>query len=227
MFPVPDEQVLHERMLSTLPDTPLSTVMDDEVHLFTDGSTEYGKTRVLSFNSWSLMLATLGKRDSVCIASGCLPGVVQTNNRAELFAICQALRVARCGHIYTDSKYCVDGFRKLQLFGWVEHDWARSENYGLWKRAWSELRGAPNRWQIWKVKSHRRIEEASSDHDAWCILHNDAADKKAKQANRERSEKLCGLQQQVSQQARLSANIPVKSGADVAEDLWSCHNGFE
>ena len=88
MFPVPHEQVLHERMLSTLPDTPLSTVMDDEVHLFTDGSTEYGKTRVLSFNSWSLMLATLGKRDSVCIASGCLPGVVQSCTRfVKLYAL--------------------------------------------------------------------------------------------------------------------------------------------
>ena len=109
------------------------------------------------------------------------------------------------------------------------------------------MRGAPNRWQIWKVKSHRRVEGASSHHDAWCIFDNDAADKKAKQANRERSgsfkhnhaqllsayiiesgfrEKLCGLQQQVSQQARLSANILVKSGADVEEDLWSRQLGW-
>ena len=34
-------------------------------------------------------------------------------------------------------------------------------------------------------------------------------------------EKLCVLQQQVSEQTRLNVSIPVKSGVDVAEDLWS------
>ena len=46
-----------------------------------------------------------------------------------------------------------------------ENEWTHSENCGLWKHAWRELRGAPNRWQIWKVKSHRRIEDALSDED--------------------------------------------------------------
>ena len=81
MFPVPDAQVLHFRLLSTLPDNPPPTVIDDEVHLFTDGSTEYGKTCVLASTSWSLMLATIGKRDFARIASGCLPGVVQTKKK--------------------------------------------------------------------------------------------------------------------------------------------------
>ena len=119
---------------------------------------------------------------------GLYRGYIIFNNRAELYAIWQPLVSATTGHIYTDSKYCNDGCKLLQQQGWIEQSWSKASNYGLWFKVWCALRHDPHRWTIHKVSSHHFLGDAISTFDAWCIVHNNAADEQAKKANWARDE---------------------------------------
>ena len=83
-------------------------------NFFTGGSTSAGAMPGLALAAWSVCLADPHSNDVTCAACGTLPGGFQSNNKAELFAVVLASTAAPCGHIYTDSSYVVQGFRKLQ-----------------------------------------------------------------------------------------------------------------
>ena len=238
-FPVPDAQQKHFQMLGAIPDESQYPFIDEDVIYLADGSTDYGTQSCLAISSWSLVLATPDMFDPAYVPSGPLPGVIQTNNRAELYKIAGT---AAKGYFYTDSQYCCDGFRQLQMRGWVEHVCAQSQNYCLWKKIWLELSDNANRWQIWKVKSHRNISEAKSAHDAWTIFHNDFADSKAKSANRARDPSfwnndmelmqhyqqesfLCKeptqLQQRVTEVSKLAKPSTTTQRIAPPQDLWA------
>ena len=193
LFPIPVQLSLHIQMLGSLPDEPRAPIIEGYVNFFTDGSTMHGNNRSIAISAWSLMWAFPHSLEVTCASAGVLPGVVQTNNRAELYAVWQALVSAEAGSIYTDSQYCFDGVHKLQVEGWNEISWSASSNYGLWKRVWDELRPDPSRWSVIKggksqTVSHRQPEQATSFYDFWCIKHDAAADARAKAANHDRSE---------------------------------------
>ena len=109
--------------LASIRDEQQFPSMPDTLHIFTDGSTDQGNVPTLALSSWSVVLAEEGLQEPAVVASGPLPGVVQSNNRAELYAIYQALLIARDGYLYTDSAYCLTGLLKLQRRGWLEHEW--------------------------------------------------------------------------------------------------------
>ena len=115
-----------------------------------------------------------------------LRGLRQTNDRAELQAVLYACQCAPGGTVYSDSKYCVDGFLKLQSFGWLECQWSGACNADLWHQLWTVLRERAHAWSIVKAASHRVKSSTSSAFDLWCITHNDYADEAAKEVNRSR-----------------------------------------
>ena len=169
-------------------------------HFFTNGSTSAGAMPGLALAAWSVCLADPHSNDVACAACGTLPGGFQSNNRAELFAVVLASTAAPCGHIYTDSSYAVQGFRKLQTLGWDERHWARTDRYDLWCRLHEALKSDPLRFTIYWVPSHQKLPADVSEQDHWRALHNDAADHFAKQANKLRDPDFLLLHQSLVQQ---------------------------
>ena len=181
LFPETPLVAKHRAFLMSIPDQVAFPPLDDAVHLFVDGSTIHGNDSTLVLAGWSLMLAEEGLLESACVASGPLPGVLQSKNRAELYGVLQAMLIGREGVIYSDSKYAVDGVRRIQFSGWVESHWASADNYDLWARVGACLASAPTRWQMVKVRSHQQASSSHTAFENWCIFHNDAADARAKQ----------------------------------------------
>ena len=63
-----------------------------------------------------------------------LPGIAQTNQRAELFAVIRALQIEhRPLHVKTDSKYVLDGCL-CHRFAWAALGWRKVKNADLWKQ---------------------------------------------------------------------------------------------
>lgn len=65
--------------------------------------------------------------------SGSLKGVVQTNNRAELYAIVKALELADSDKnikVYTDSRYACDSINKY-MKNWLVNGWKLSNGKGV------------------------------------------------------------------------------------------------
>ena len=76
--------------------------------LFTDGSAYPANLPEVRTASWAVWSQEHGR----LLASGYLPGRNHTINRAELFAVIQALRITLCLTIFTDSSYVVDAVRE-------------------------------------------------------------------------------------------------------------------
>ena len=63
-----------------------------------------------------------------------------TNNRMELLAVIEALKMLKEGarkneiHIYTDSKYVIDAVEKRWVFGWAKKNFKDKANPDLWRR---------------------------------------------------------------------------------------------
>ena len=244
LFPAPSQQSNHFRFLNEIPDVQFEPILDESVHFFTDGSTKYGTNQCLALSSWAIVRASPESLQSVKAASRCLPGALQTNNKAELYAVWQVLRHAVSGVIYTDSKYCFHGCRLLQRRGWIESDWRRFSHYGLWRKVWEAFGNHAERWQFVKVASHQRHDQAHSFFELRCSTHNDAADGEAKKANLlrtsdfwnnhshlqrvfrdggEAQKKLALLQDRVSAISKRTAADAGQQVWDIAEDLWAIH----
>ena len=145
LFPVMSDYSLFLSELASIRDEQQFPSMPDTLHIFTDGSTDQGNVPTLALSSWSVVLAEEGLQEPAVVASGALPGVVQSNNRAELYAIYQALLIARDGYLYTDSAYCLVGLLKLQRRGWLEHEWASCSHYDVGRKIAQLLR--PDPWR--------------------------------------------------------------------------------
>ena len=81
LFPVPPQFASHVALLREIPDIQHGPRLVSGVHLFTDGSTSCGNQASFTISAWAVMLAEQEP----------LPGLHQTNNRAELYAILQAI----------------------------------------------------------------------------------------------------------------------------------------
>lgn len=61
-----------------------------------------------------------------------------TNNRMELWAVCQALEMLKFPGsqvtVYTDSQYVVNSVEKKWISGWIRRNWKNVKNPDLWKR---------------------------------------------------------------------------------------------
>ena len=83
-----------------------------------------------------------------------LPGRVQTNQRAELFAVIRVLETEpRALQIKTDSQYVLDGCRRYRHV-WAAAGWKKMHNSDLWKRLHALIEARPGQLVISKVKGH-------------------------------------------------------------------------
>lgn len=84
-----------------------------------------------------------------------------TNNRMELRAVVEALRVLRGqGHrirLYSDSKYVIDAFEKRWFLGWQKRQWRNVKNPDLWQVLLPLTQVHQIEW-FW-VKGHADIPE--------------------------------------------------------------------
>ena len=241
LFPQLDGHADFLQNLLAIPEVQHIPFIAEEVIFFTDGSTDWGNHSPLTLSSWSVVRAYWGSSFSQCVAKGPLPGPCQSNNRAELYAVVQAVRGGQRGSIYTDSAIVVKGFQRLQKAGWDETVWSKADNYDLWLQLHQALLPDPLRWKIIWIPSHRAIQEAKSESEAWEILHNDTADRFAKAANKGRSpgflemhrnmvwqfkqflqlqQTLLQLQQQVSVASKLEKFLTVPAESSFEPDRW-------
>ena len=100
LWPIPEAVIELENKLNSMALPDLSECFDGHVCLFTDGST-YCNDHV-SQSAWSVILAEPGSFETAVVGKGCLPGV-QSNFRAELFAVFVAVRQAEAADIYSDN----------------------------------------------------------------------------------------------------------------------------
>ena len=187
LFSLPQEYLVHLRLLRETLVKETERCLEDAVHLFTDGSTSFGDSSRTAVASWSVMLADPASTEPLLISSGPLPGVIQSNNRAELFAILQAVKSAKSGKIYSDSLVSVQGFRRLQRSGWQESFWSKAASYDLWFQLYISLKDSGFAWDIVWVRSHCDKRQAKSPQEYWQVTHNEHADAEAKKANLSRS----------------------------------------
>ena len=81
--------------------------------------------------------------------------------------------------IYTDCESVYKGILKLQKQGWSELSWLSSQDYDLWKGAWSILNFPGRFLAIEWVKAHKCLSSAKSIKEAWQIYHNQMTDRVA------------------------------------------------
>ena len=180
LWPTPQAVIeLENRLNSTaLPD--LRECFDGHVCLFTDGST-YCNNHV-SQSAWSVILAEPDSFENAIAAKGCLPGV-QSNFRAELFAVFVAVRQAEAADIYSDNLGVVSGFKRLLRTGWVHSWWIKTAEPELWFEVAEALQSKNGPFRIHHVKSHQDPHLCTTEHEKWTFFHNDAADRAAKSAH--------------------------------------------
>lgn len=103
----------------------------ERIEIYTDGSSlgnpgPGGYGIVLTFNG-KRKTASQGYRKT-------------TNNRMELLAVIEALRLLNDAalsmeiHLYSDSKYVLDAIQKKWVFGWAKKGFKGKKNEDLWRR---------------------------------------------------------------------------------------------
>ena len=137
------------------------------IRVYTDGSA-YGTAcgrGAAGYGIWA-------GEDSPLNRAAPLEGTVQTNNRAELTAVIEALRMVprdSLVQIVSDSSYVVSGVSDWAK-GWKDRGWARKGNRALlnvdlWKRLWAVLdeRGGDTQWVLapshMGIKGNERADE--------------------------------------------------------------------
>ena len=148
-------------------------------HIFTDGSCCFPQKPWLSLASWSCVLTNVG----LLLASGPLPGIVQTIDRAELWAALEAMAWARSFQVkaclWTDSSYVKDGMGYLLRHFTVPCQW---KNKDLWDRALQLLVSSEGLFEFRKVAAHQVLDPHQPWAQQWIAHWNDIADKAAKRA---------------------------------------------
>ncbi|CAE7685124.1 petJ, partial [Symbiodinium sp. CCMP2456] len=173
-----------EQLNDDRPWPPMPECLDQDMHLFTDGSTDGGNA--IPRSAWSVVMMEPGSFDNAVVQSGPLPGK-QSNYRAELFAALAAIHSSPSATLYIDNSSVVQGLQRLQKDGWDLFYWAKNTEVELWSLLWKTLKAKnPSAWSFVHVKSHRSYKEEPDDFAAWTAYGNDQADKEAKRANKTR-----------------------------------------
>eukprot|EP00435_Cladocopium_sp_Y103_P031943 s1553_g8.t1 len=122
-----------KRALLDIPDTScrfLSTPSLGTQHLFTDGSASCAK-QFFQIAAWGCINAETG----LLVTMGFVPGLCQSNDRAELQAVVSALEwqihFGASVHLWIDSKFVADGLSYVLQHGVADDNWSHLD---LWDR---------------------------------------------------------------------------------------------
>ena len=123
------------------------------------------------------------------VASGPLPGILQSSYRAELFDIWRALLLGRTCEarvfLWTDCDSVVKRLRRL-LGGHKPR--LNSAHADLWLEIFHCLQDyRVNQVVVTKVAAHLSLDAVGSALEEWCVLHNAYSDRAAQLAQWKRS----------------------------------------
>ena len=151
------------RALQDIPDT--SSVFEHVPHqavydLFTDGSCLYPAESYLRVAAWGVVVAGGLGAPGTLLATGHLPGLIQSAFRAELTAVISAAQFAAISHskvrIWSDC------------LGVVKRD--------LWHRLAAVVRSCRDRIEIIKVEAHCASDAQATFVEEWCAHYNTRVD---------------------------------------------------
>lgn len=154
-----------------IPKEKIETTINGLV-VFTDGACPDNGTEKARA-SWAICWPY----NSLLDKKGLLPGVKQTNIRAELYAIMQAIKQANTIsktdqlHVYTDSEFSINVVEKW-LEGWKERNYLNVKNRDLIKELDTLLNSRSKKPELHFVRSHSKGSDFAS---VW----NNVADKAA------------------------------------------------
>ena len=183
-FPEPPEVEVFRRLLCRIGDStnnhepfPIQQSHLDCVDLFTDGAAIDAKSPAARLVSWGVVLAGSEVGVKACpIASGGVPGLLQTVGRAEICGIIAALKFGlRCPHgvrIWSDNKYAIQTARRILRRQITPHP--LMPDHDLWEVVW-HLVAAYDDLTFVHVGSHQSRDHID-DFQQWAFDNNDSAD---------------------------------------------------
>ena len=188
------------------------------VDLFVDGSCFFEVP--FKTAAWSVIrapapsLATSTAEDFQVVASGWVPGCIQTSHRAELWALLGALHYSATNpgvvRVWSDCQSVVDNFN---LFGkGCKALKSSCSHFDLWLRIQDYIEQiGKNRIFVAKVPGHEDLDSAETDLERWAYLGNALADTTAKATNLDRPESVWNLwrdyQQSVQQLSTMGNTV--------------------
>lgn len=139
---------------------------DRILRIYTDGGCA-GNQHDKNFGGWGAVLEYAGHTKELCGSEA-----DTTNNRMEMTALLEALKAVKKDgqviHVFSDSSYLMDCFRKKWYVNWLKNGWKTAakkpvENQDLWK----ELLPYLERHDIsfYRVKGHVELSKSSAEAD--------------------------------------------------------------
>ena len=151
------------------------------LHLFTDGSCYGGSIPEYALGAW----AVISPQEDRCIAKGCLGGLSQSGDRAELKAAMAAVEIsitADCPMtLWTDSTYAAEGILRLLR---NPHDIPDISNHDYWLELQGLIIECRHEIQVQHVPGHSNVPAVDNDPGDWAARWNDRADREAQLAQR-------------------------------------------
>ena len=162
---------------------------EKQLELFTDGTCLLPCVPCLRVAGWAVTSAVLEGSQAQVIASGPLPGLLQSAFRAEIMAVLVALQCALrhdgSARIWSD---CLGVIKRVQGLVQGAQVPRTGRNADLWCRVQEHLEALGSRFMgIFKVDSHQNFEEAEDEVTRWLYYNNQLADRAAARANEGRS----------------------------------------
>lgn len=183
------------RCLSQLPSPSVHTTNPPHggewIDLFTDGSCLWPHDRDMRLAAWSIVEA--GPSGDVCASqvvwAGQLEGILQSAFRAELRAVCCAVRYAlfwgKKVRIWCDCQSVVTKFSQLVYYNRVLKP--NGPHFDLWSELLEHVeRLGAHAVKITKVAAHQDATDHLSALESWAFQHNIVADRAARLANLQR-----------------------------------------
>ena len=169
-----------------MPELPHS--FSEVLHFFTDGSCINQHDHDCRFAAWSVVLApahALEATECSIVDVGCLPGMVQSAYRAEIFAVLRALQCCQSRScpigIWTDCEAVVKRLHRI-LQGRVPKP--NSPHSDLWIEIFHLLsQYSIGTVGVFKVAAHRSEMHVGTSVEEWCCRNNALADRAAVRAN--------------------------------------------
>lgn len=163
----------------------------DQLHLFVDGTCLEPSQPTLRLAAWAVCVADANFEGFPPIASGGLPGYLQTILRAEITATMSAIQIAlkykKNATVWTDSQIVHDQLWKM-ILGNPEPYHELHTNHDLWQklsRLVLRMQQHGLRLLVAKVVSHLNCAHYQQEVELWAIRGNTAADSQASFAIRQ------------------------------------------
>ena len=161
--------------------------LPDVLHLFSDGGCKNPTNPRLRVAGWAFCVAMLPNDEFQPVASGLLPGLLQTPLRAEIKAAVEAIRFAvlqgKKFYLWTDNKHV---FEKSHAYiKGATAPGPKQSNHDLWNALHRAIQAASSQGllqQVVKVVSHADIQQIDGMVDRWVIRGNHAVDRHVNEA---------------------------------------------